>query len=561
MNPGGFILPPIPPEEMTPTVKLLLTIIEQQQTHSKQQQALSEHQQSIIAQQQDIITQLEHRVEQLEAEMARLKKLPARPRIKPSTLDKDPDDDPPTGSAGTGRSTKDGQRPGSKKRSKRTPIHRTQVILPQNLPAGSRLLGYQDYLIQDMVIEPCNTQYRLARYRTPDGRLLTGRLPLHCHGSHFGPTLQSFILYQYHHQRVTQPLLLQQCRAWGIDLSSGQLNRIITEGKDRFHAEKTDLLSAGIDHSSYLHVDDTGARHGGKNGVCTHIGNELFAYFQSTSSKNRINFLTLLCGPNRDYVINQNAIDYMQQQKLPAAPIRVLQQGTEHLPDETAWRAQLNALGIEQPRHVRIATEGALIGSLIHHGFPTDLVILSDDAGQFDVFLHALCWIHADRIFKRILPLNDIHVKALNWVRQQIWDLYRDLKHYRQQPSEAEKHELSARFDEICRTKTRFQTLNLALQRLAKNKTELLLVLERPDIPLHNNLSERDIREYVIKRKISGSTRSDAGRQCRDTFASLKKTCQKQRISFWDYLLDRLSLTNTIPYLPDLIRGSATLSP
>jgi hypothetical protein len=47
-----------------------------------------------------------------------------------------------------------------------------------------------------------------------------------------------------------------------------------------------------------------------------------------------------------------------------------------------------------QARHVRIATEGALIGSLTEHGFPQDLVIISDDAGQFDVLLHALCWIH-----------------------------------------------------------------------------------------------------------------------------------------------------------------------
>jgi hypothetical protein len=74
-------------------------------------------------------------------------------------------------------------------------------------------------------------------------------------------------------------------------------------------------------------------------------------------------------------------------------------------------------------------------------------------------------------------------------------------------------------------------------------------------------LSERDIREYVIKRKISGSTRSDEGRLCRDTFASLKKTCKKQRISFWSYLLDRVSLKNAIPYLPDLIRETATASP
>ena len=86
---------------------------------------------------------------------------------------------------------------------------------------------------------------------------------------------------------------------------------------------------------------------------------------------------------------------------------------------------------------------------------------------------------------------------------------------------------------------------------------ELLLVLDRPEIPLHNNLSENDIREYVKKRKISGSTRSEAGRQCRDTFTSLKKTCKKLGVRFWDYLNDRVSGKNAIASLPILMREKA----
>ena len=116
-------------------------------------------------------------------------------------------------------------------------------------------------------------------------------------------------------------MLVQQLREWEIDISSGQLKRIITENKGPFHAEKTDLLPAGIAHSPYLHVDDTGARHAGKNGYCTHLGNEQFACFESTPSKNRINFLKLLRGPNVDYVINVSAVDYMHKQGLPAEPL------------------------------------------------------------------------------------------------------------------------------------------------------------------------------------------------------------------------------------------------
>ena len=92
---------------------------------------------------------------------------------------------------------------------------------------------------------------------------------------------------------------------------------------------------------------------------------------------------------------------------------------------------------------------------------------------------------------------------------------------------------------------------------MARNKSELLMVLDRPELPLHNNLSEGDIREYVKRRKISGGTRSEDGRRCRDTFASLKKTCRKLGISFWTYLKDRLLGTKQIPPLSDLIEVRA----
>ena len=84
-----------------------------------------------------------------------------------------------------------------------------------------------------------------------------------------------------------------------------------------------------------------------------------------------------------------------------------------------------------------------------------------------------------------------------------------------------------------------------------------MLVLDRPDIPLHNNASESDIREYVKRRKISGGTRSDEGRKCRDTFTSLKKTCGKLGVRFWHYINDRLGGTGEIPPLSELVRRRA----
>ena len=119
---------------------------------------------------------------------------------------------------------------------------------------------------------------------------------------------------------------------------------------------------------------------------------------------------------------------------------------------------------------------------------------------------------------------------------------------------------MAQRFDEVFTHKTGFATLNQLLKQIHSNKAELLKVLERPEIPLHTNGSETDIRDYVRKRKVSGGARSDEGQSCRDTFISLKKTCRKLGISFWDFLHDRIgSSESSIPQMSDLVgmRASA----
>ena len=286
----------------------------------------------------------------------------------------------------------------------------------------------------------------------------------------------------------------------------------------------------------------------------TQIGNDCFAWFETTGSKSRINFLQLLRAQHIDYRINAQALAYMRQQRLPQQPLQcLLSHPCRNFPENEQWEKHLSALGIIKERHRRIATEGALMGSVLEHGLSPDLVILSDDAGQFNVLIHALCWVHAERLVHKLIPLNEAHREDIARVRSQIWSLYADLKAYKARPSVAAKVELKNRFDTVFTQKTRYETLNQILKRIHRNKSELLLVLDRPDVPLHTNGSESDIRDYVKKNKVSGGTRSDQGRKCRDTFTSLKKTCRKLGISFWDYLRDRIFGTGNIPPLPEIV--------
>ena len=511
----------IPEEQKTPLVMELLHIVQQQ---SKQ-------------------------IEQLRQEVAHLKEHKGKPKIPPSQLEKKLKDEQ--------KNKSEKKRPGSSKRSKtkKLIIHETISVPPKDIPPGSRRTGYKDWIVQGLKIELHNVCYRIELWTTPDGKIIKGVLPDSVDG-HFDATLKSFVLQQYNHGHVTQPLIWEELVDFGVDISKGQISWILTEQKDDFHAEKEEVLRAGLDVSSYINVDDTGARHAGKNGYCTHIGNELFAWFKSTESKSRINFLELLRRGNCDYVLNNDALEYIQQQSFPKPLMALLAADCgKYFETKEDWLEYMERLAITKKRHVRIATEGALLGSVLYHGFSKELAILSDDAGQFNILLHALCWIHAERTIHKLIPCSKKESKAIEDIRNLIWKLYRDLKVYKQAPDEETKAELEECFDEIFATQTCSEVLNAALTRLANNKTELLLVLDRPDVPLHNNLSEGDIREYVKKRKISGGTRSDAGRRCRDTFTSLKKTCRKLGLSFWDYLYDRVSKARKITPLPELIRA------
>jgi len=525
-------LPDIPAEERTPLVEALLGILRVQQDRLQQQEAT---------------------IQQLRDEIALLKGQRPRPDLQPSLLEARP----PRSAAPEGS-----KRPGSAKRPKTAELHIHQEVPlhPEGLPVGATFRGYEPYVVQELVIHNHNTRYLRARYALPGGGSVLASFPagvLPVGGGHFGANLIAYILDQYHQAGVTEPLLLEQLWEYGIDISAGQLHGILTENHAPFHQEKAEVLATGLVESSYIGADDTGARHQGKNGYCTAIGNDLFASFESTPSKSRLNFLQVLQGPQRDYVINETTLAYWDRQQLAAAVVARLTQGPHVFVGEPAWPARLAALALTDERHVRIATEGALLGGLVARGVSPDLVVLSDGAPQFDVFVHASCWIHAERPLVKLVPHNDQHRVAIAKVRSHIWELYQDLKAYRAKLDEAQRPVLQARFDALVDQRTGYPSIDGVLKEMRDHRADLLRVLERPEVPLHNNAMESDIREFVKRRKISGGTRNDAGRRCRDTFASLKKTCRKLGLRFWDYLQDRVRGLGKIPRLAELMRQKA----
>jgi Transposase IS66 family len=494
---------------------------------------------------------LKQAIAELRAEVAALKGVKGRPKVRPSASGMEKGTEPEPGATSRGR--------GGRGKIDRLTIHEEQVVKAADVPAGSRFKGYEDFVVQDLVRRPHVVRLRRERWLTPDGRAVAAPMPAGIVG-HFGPELRRFVLFQYHQGQVTVPRLMAQLRAIGIAISKRQVVRLLNEGQSTFLDEAREVLRAGLAAASWISVDDTGARHQHRNGVCTQLGNDHLTAFVTTASKSRLNFLEVLRAGYADYVINAEALAYMHGRALAGPVTTSLAEHPErHFRDGAAWLRHLDQLGITaltvMPDPAKIATEGAVWGSIKAHGLLPDPVILSDDAGQFALDRHALCWVHAERLVHKLDTVTDRQHAVQQFVRTLIWWFYADLKAYKRDPCRRRKGQLRARFDRISRRRTGFAALDRLLARLHANKEELLVVLDRPELPLHTNGSERDLRPQVIKRKISGGTRADLGRDCRDALLGLLLTCAKLGLSFWDYLGHRLGVSEAkAPYLPDPVR-------
>ena len=497
----------------------------------------------------------------LRDEVARLKGLPPRPPpprpSRPSGMEQ------ATGGGGTGgaRGRRSRRRRRGAKRDRDAVT--SEVVVKAAPPPGSRFKGYQDILVRELTLSAEVVRYRRERWLTPSGEAVLAPLPAGIVGG-FGPGLRRFLLVGHAQGQVTTERLAALLEGIGIEISKRQVVRLLTSRLDDLVTEDREVPRAGLATARRVAVDDTAARHARRDAFTTQVGDDRFTAFRTGPSKPREAFLSTLRAGHDEYVVDEAALEYMRGRAL-AGPVieRLAAHPAKVFADEEAWRAHLAALGIDRlavaPDPVRIATEGALWGAIRRRGLPPGTVIVSDDAGQFRLGEHALCWINAERLAHELVPTTAEQRRAVEMTRALIWWFYADLKAWKRDPCPRRAAVLRARFDRIFTRRTGYVVLDRLLARLHRSKAELLRVLERPEIPLHTNGSENDIRACVTKRKLSGGTMSEGGRTARDALLGLMKTCRKLGVSFYRYLGDRLRVPGAapIPPLPDLVRQTA----
>lgn len=302
----------------------------------------------------------------------------------------------------------------------------------------------------------------------------------------------------------------------------------------------------------YIRTDDTGAKHQHKSEYCTHIGGEYFAFYKTTSSKSRANFLKILLQGKEGYAINEAFIWHLFQ---CGVEDDLLNRFEDHVGKKyrkkKGLNRLLNSLEIENKKLRQQCLEAGLVGFIGETILKPGQVLLSDRAGQFAIFDHAGCWVHMERPLRKLEVASPEAEQELEQVRGAIWHLYAKLKEAAL--TQTGKEEVQQLYDRLIAMNSISPGINEVIASFARYREEMLKALDHPGLPLHNNDSERDIRGVAKRRNISGSTKSEEGKAFRDGLMTLKQTCARLGLSFCGYL-KKWFMRQPVD-LADIVRG------
>ncbi len=363
---------------------------------------------------------------------------------------------------------------------------------------------------------------------------------------------------------MTQGKLLEFLADLGIFISAGYLSNLLIKNPGECETEFNEIYREGLASSPWQHLDQTGARVGGVNYTTNIICNPLYTVYQTTRNKDRLSVLRILQNTQElKLILNEFSYKLLHKLKLPTKwsnRLRLLPQQTPLT--ETEFNALL-AQHLEQlSSGYRSRIQEATAIAFYHQqsNWPVVRTLVCDDAPQFKLLTEelALCWIHEGRHYKKLNPLVACHQKLLDQFLTEFWDYYRELLAYRDSPSPQVAEELRAKFGRLFDSDSGYQQLDERKRLTAAKISELLLVLEHPELPLHNNPAELGARTMVQRRNISYATQTIEGTKAWDIFISLVATTRKLGISFFEYMRDRSSQLGNIPSLATLIREQSS---
>ena len=493
--------------------------------------------------------ELEEKIRQLNDENRRLKGEKAKPKIKPANTS---DLNPPA------------KKPRKKKEKKKDIEIDEEIpvdVDKESLPKDAKFVGTRDVVIQEMIIKRRNIKFVIKRYYSKElGKVIEGEIPSEFKGSEFGPQLKAFILYQYYKCRVPHQKIVKMLEDWGVTISDGTVCSILNDLAPEFKEDLDSAREAGLKKCSQAQIDDTGAKYCGENAFTFGVSNKFFTSFHTTFRKNRWAAISALLGGQEAFLVDREALSFIAK-KLKKPKVTVFFNSFEN---KLYSKAEFEELfydpvfeDVTKKQRDTVRTACAISALRSNHLGPPIRFLISDDAPNFVDLVknQQLCWVHEIRKYKLCEVFKRIESESLDKLVNEWRKFYKLMKRFRNNQTKELREKIKSEFDRVTSIETLVRPLDEQLKRTKKNKEKLLLFLKYPQLPLHNNLCENDVRERVLKRKISLQNRSLKGMKAWDLMLSLASTCRKLNLSFWRYLEDRVSKREAIPYLGKVVRS------
>ncbi|MFL5804580.1 MAG: transposase [Roseiflexaceae bacterium] len=491
----------------------------------------------------------------LRDEVARLKGGSGKPDIKPNT--------PPPASDHSSEAERRTPTPrGKPHKNRQLVVTREQpcVVDPATLPPEAVRHGTSEVLVQDLLLTTEVIRFVREVWLLPStGQTITAPLPVGYQGA-FGPHIQALAIALGHGAQVSQPSLLTFFQDAGVQIGAGTLARWLCDQHGTWRDEVVAIQQAGLASSDWQATDQTATRVEGCNETCHVLGNHLYTVYHTRPGSSRQDVLAVLWGQQPRFRLNADALAWLSASSIRRSLLlelcAALPWGQEL--SEAALREQLSAaavvLGPQQQQQVYDAL--AIAAYHAQSSVPIVRQLLSDDAAVYHLLTdaHALCWVHDGRHYAKLSPVVREHQQLLAVFRKEYWAYYRKLVAYRAAPSEGAAFRLRREFAALVEQRTGYAALDERITKTAAHGELLLLVLDHPEIPLHNNDMELAARRRVRKRDVSFGPQSRAGAQAWDTFQTMIATATKLGVRVYDYFLQRRVAPNETPSLADHIR-------
>lgn len=440
------------------------------------------------------------------------------------------------------------------------PVDRTK------LPDDAIQYEDQKHVVRDLIIRPHNICYRQEAWYSPSRkRWYVGELPDEAKGT-FGAHLRTSIVTLKYIGGMSEPKIEEFLENYEISISAGSISNILQRTAKQLASEKGEIVRAGLASTDYQQIDDTSARVAGEFWHTHILCNEFYSAFFTQPNKDRLTVLRVLQNDTPlQFVLDEQTLQLLAKFGIPA---KWQQWAAEHsarrIYEEEQWSDLLDTIfkaGRCQQTREYFDQAGAI--SYYHQQtlWPLFEVILTDDADQFKRITPrvGLCWIHEGRHYERFEPRVPRHRQALDTFIDDYWKFYHRLKTWREaklegRPSRDSAGELKAAFETLFSTRTGYDALDDRISKTQAKQKRLLVALDYPMVPLHNNNSELGARVCARRRDVSLHSRSKSGVVAMDLFTTIVQTAKKLGISGYRYLYDRISGAKTLPSLADLIQ-------